>query len=61
MKINGKLIFRWAKDLFPMHRSITGSTDKTYHILKIIGRLKIVKFDLEQKYLIGRSTGLGNK
>ena len=45
MKINGKLIFRWAKDLFPMHRSITGKgTDKTLSYLKkIIGRLKIVK------------------
>ena len=35
MKINGALIFKWAKILFPMHRSITGSgTLKTLIFLR---------------------------
>ena len=43
MKIKGKLIFKWAKDLFPLHRSITGKgTEKTLSYLNnIIGNLKI--------------------
>ena len=45
MKINGKLIFKWAKDLFPFHRSITGKgTEKTLSYLNnVIGNLKINK------------------
>ena len=45
MKINGRLIFKWAKDLFPLHRSITGKgTDKTLSYLNnVIGNLKIHK------------------
>lgn len=35
MKINGKLIFKWAKILFPIHRSITGpGTLRTLLFLK---------------------------
>ena len=37
MKIKGKLIFKWAKDLFPLHRSITGKgTEKTLSYLNNI-------------------------
>ena len=45
MQINGRLIFKWAKDLFPFHRSITGKgTDKTLSYLNnLIGNLKIHK------------------
>ena len=45
MKINGRLIFKWAKDLFPLHRSITGKgTEKTLSYLNnVIGNLKIHK------------------
>ncbi len=45
MKIDGKLLFTWARDLFPHHRSITGSgTIKTLNYLKkVLNNFKINK------------------
>ena len=51
MKINEKKLYLWAKDLYPIHRSITGSgvRETLSYIKKILPALKIKKIPSGKK------------
>ena len=50
-KLNRKKLFKWAKDLFPLNRSLTGDGNKEtlIYLKKIFSGIKIKKFNSGKK------------
>ena len=49
MQINGRLIFKWAKDLFPFHRSITGKGTEIPYRISSVDEAKAIQLNADDK------------